>query len=1227
MAFKGILNDHSQKFAIIASEEPKMGVVGMGSYNVKSLTKVLNDKESQKEIVSALVDPCLPGEEEREDTELNGIADSLKKAFIAADPEIEMYYYKFDQTKNKYVKTIFDGELEDLMDYWDKSQKDSAHINTNLTFKTVIIDIRNSLEGCLVFEPEYNGKKFRKSRVFFRNANNYDDSREMVINGDPKIAAIPRRPTGAKYDFARTQHIQLSGIDNTNDDNKQYGHIGRYRKNSNNAEIADQSVVSKLRLSYNKGLGYFESGTQSVIARLLSDLPAPGLKDIDLDTPDGIKFSQMYDVEGKAFFGGFTTGFALPLTVHNGNPNTFGPNVIGNKDEYKKERIRVVNRANASFNAGDVVMCSLIDNEWIVQGFGGSPAELEQITFSVGKWSFIKMIANSDAYFRDNRWFTSNGDSAYNRFQREDVYSTIMREKFYYDLNSHYADNATLSLGGVNDIPLLAKLNHSVVYNVDDILADETVLDNLPSVEDPDFIPSRRYVQSTAFDQLGSHMGGNNSLGNIFGRTNRRVNPDTASSESFAEYATNVPLFWGPVFPEGFNSSRGRKILTNPKTFQANGVDGFFGASRLLDINSNSNANNRHKSEATYMFADQRDFALSQLPAEVGLNASPSGEYGYPIESISLLANKESENEENFPLVYKNYFLDSGRLSWLSEQDKKNTPIYDIKPNKSTELDFIPLSFAMAGNADKASTVRNYNGYNTFDMARSVLQEDLSNTPHLWGNMFERESEFTDHDFVAKEGRDITAAVIAEAGFTGGENLPWDKYIINQAFNQPDATPFYFSEGEKGSNTVGIIAARNTFSLSAGGTVTFETDFNIGVNGKSGSTLARSSFSLLAGGFQSNGGGVSYSIPQFGTRDTRTVAMGHTSLYVQVFDHWPEAQTIYDARYYSPLHFCAGTFETIAKSNSRGTPYTEEWNESLPASGYNTAGLANLDYTRNVDKEEHDIDFRVPTYGHPINTSVDNTIIPLGVKIDRYGSVEPRQALRKQDEWRVNTICRGMMVSSEGGFKYFRRTIGLDESSSVITASGTGFTVGDNIVLDESKSIKIIVTEIGEGGALRSFSLLDKGKDLFPVDFSTSVLLEGDDEKSFGYLASARPEEGNDATILFRNGIIYDRIEETDYAKQHGTVQNLTPSSQDGKEGPIIDRKSTNITINDPSSDDQYDAFYYHVNDVGHVDLFNTFGGGGPYGFVKQDSSTNNNYYVDQSQGLLQYVSLNINSS
>ena len=158
--------------------------------------------------------------------------------------------------------------------------------------------------------------------------------------------------------------------------------------------------------------------------------------------------------------------------------------------------------------------------------------------------------------------------------------------------------------------------------------------------------------------------------------------------------------------------------------------------------------------------------------------------------------------------------------------------------------------------------------------------------------------------------------------------------------------------------------------------------------------------------------------------------------------------TIYDARYYTPIHFCKGRFNTPPKTRDVIGDDLEDdfqWIPELPTSGYATNDLASVNYARTIDVIEphmENIDFRVPTIGHPLDPTIDNEIVSDGWFIDKHGVLTTkgefsgsedaggRQALRPIGEWRVNTVCRGMMVTSEGGFKHYRLTIGLDPTET-----------------------------------------------------------------------------------------------------------------------------------------------------------------------------------------------------
>ena len=68
----------------------------------------------------------------------------------------------------------------------------------------------------------------------------------------------------------------------------------------------------------------------------------------------------------------------------------------------------------------------------------------------------------------------------------------------------------------------------------------------------------------------------------------------------------------------------------------------------------------------------------------------------------------------------------------------------------------------------------------------------------------------------------------------------------------------------------------------------------------------------------------------------------------------------------------------------------------------------------------------------------------------------------------------------------------------------------------------------------------------------------------------------------------------------------MTPASQPGENGPINGTKSGSISIQKPNSNNLYDAYYYHVNDITHVDSFPYGGGGAGISFQRNGANTEN---------------------
>jgi hypothetical protein len=118
-----------------------------------------------------------------------------------------------------------------------------------------------------------------------------------------------------------------------------------------------------MRMSYNPAINKWEVQNQ-MLARLLTDVDPAPIRSIPLDAEDvdAIPAEDFSQVGGERFLGQFSTGLAMPLSSENGNPHTFGPNLIKCDDGTECEKIRVFNRANKTYTKGQLVICHFIGN-------------------------------------------------------------------------------------------------------------------------------------------------------------------------------------------------------------------------------------------------------------------------------------------------------------------------------------------------------------------------------------------------------------------------------------------------------------------------------------------------------------------------------------------------------------------------------------------------------------------------------------------------------------------------------------------------------------------------------------------------------------------------------------------------------------------------------------------------------------------------------------------------
>ena len=1115
--FKGLLKYNDLAYHVYTTSDKTLLDVGLASYNISALEKYLNDESikdgmKQKELFDILTLEKLLGE------------------------NTGSYYWKFDEKTGQYTKEDINISLKTLAEDHEKIEKASTVGAGQQDNHAIIQEVQKSLTGCIYFEIAGKGTELIEIRLYFQSKSKRDNSRVIATKGEPIISSVPKTPTGRRYHFGATQYNKaVVGVGNEKDSTN----VGHYKiqergkfKIDDNKDVSAQ-VASKLRLSYNESLGYFESGTQVILARLLQNVDPAPISEIDLSSIDSIEDEDLYNPDSPYNMSQFSTGVALPLSIHDANPHTFGPNII-NSQTNKKEKIRVVNRVARGFKANDVVLCLLIGSEWIIIDFGEQT--LEPPGVKLGKWSFTKMMVNTDGFLQDKEG---------KEIAAEEAYSIRMKSKFYTDLNTMFNDDV---LSEINDVSLLARLNAAPTQLLADVKPEEAVM---PDMTDILFKPTDKYIQASSFDMVGANMGGNNTHGNIIGRTNRVMSNNPANLAP-VDTIQEIGAWWGPLFPDGFASSKTLSIKGTSKNVSYNGISSFFGGSDVLNLSTGDD-----KSTTGGMFDDRLDFNFYQLPADIGINASPEGENGSPIESLSLLT--EYEFRDNLAQAYNDYRFSVERFSWISTDDGPNTSFYDLEPVTKTKLQLIPLAWGMPSG----------------EAVAVVSGIDVGDEDKLWGAMFERESEYLTYTF--------------------SDGIPWDLQVDKPPRSEPWGVVYAFRDNDPrgssydGANLLGITAGKNTVRIGGGASLQFDASYSYGLpkwTSVTGGQVTPPTILPIGGGLAFGGGTnaiKTWGFPQWGSNSTAlSQVWGGSTLRVKVYDHWPEEDTIYDVRYFQPLHFCAGKIATgattiIADSGVVvGDETLENWN---PAESV----LGGIRYERSVDETAYPEDFRVPTYGDPVG-ELDNVTVPVGQIINQKGvggssDIESTLAqLRNEEEWRVNTICRGMMVDENFGFRYMKRTIGINPDDYSVLEGGEGFTEG--MIFDTELPNDIII-EIGQtDGSLTDGSIIVKsqGEGLLPSRFSSSNV-DDDENVTTGMVVNI-----GTAKVMFHTGIVYDKLSETLYPKKQGSVGCLPKS--DGDAGVIYGSKSTTIGISKPNNTNLYDIFFFYANDVGHVDMF-----------------------------------------
>lgn len=1239
--FRGMFYNNDPQNHVFVTNHPAMAYAGLRSFNLNLIRQFSQETRLQNVVANAFgrlgirIDRGLELVGLDEESvflervmELLGMrVDVLGGAFMCTAYDIEARSYN--------PRTAFDvNEIVEMLKWYEETwltssqDKDDTQLfdASAKEYYRKINSIKNSIEKYAVAERYVTsddhiteqGFENIYLRLYFADKAVLSSSRVVVPKGPPRFTDVPRRPTGKKYSHGKSAK-QPIGVSIDQEDSE--------------LNDPEDSVVADMRMSYNSAINKWEVQNQ-ILARLLTDVDPAPIRSIPLDAEDvdSIPAEDFSQVGGERYLGQFSTGLAMPLSSENGNPHTFGPNLIKCDDGTECEKIRVFNRANKTYTKGQLVICHFIGNEWIIQDFG---ADLESIprAVGVGTWQFGKYITSTNTHFREaDPPKQGNGDFAKLQI-RPDEWTTILRKRFYDEKKTD----------SMNSVPSAVGVLSSANTNFDAKL-------------------NTCIMQSTIWDQYAN------------GQQFKIINPTGKGTDP--NWNEVAPMYWGPVFDGGFAKnvkamSVAESTEWNPSRNGAvDEVDDLIHfASHGLSLGSN-----------------RESIRSPHLPPEIAVNG-PWGEDSSPVESYHNMARDVNNNNYDFLAngshQYFTYYQD--------EDDSKGT--FALKPNDPNVVTFIALAGEFAAADDllaQASIIRTgymndrsfYTkardfGVGSVGMGRALYRgnpEVGTYTAQGCGDglqptsiLDEQKMQFQDDDIDSKNRADYTEwqnfnAVTcpnASAPFdspvspanptvdgagnindpcvppsrqdpisqsiTSVRTVPYDHYVKSKFDNSiigpcdPYQTP---ADGDnQGAECLGIITARTKILRGGGGAITFETVNNFGMVGTVTAFRQDSTLSILpiggvgvalgsAGSFRVN--------PRskvWGNREEGPENFGITALHVQVFDYWPPEQTLYIAPYFTILHFNGGRFGSSAFSETKWfRPKPSQVNVPNykdPVAGTPTDQMVADEQlvSAKVDKLSYEgVDFRVPTYASVGFVDRESSSVAVAELL------EPDDKLRPREYWNVETNARGLLLS-DGGAASVRIALGVaykEDGSQLlpdhynIIEGGEGFDVGQKVT-SITGGVRIEVTSTSENGVITGFKFDSKNAEEFsqgnlgPGGYELGDFDDPSDfPKTFSFLSGATG--GVTSRIKFTRCKTYRKKE------YHRAPERYTPafkgtriseSCGDGSQYVRGKIKTTSITLEDNSSyhpyPGEYEAFFYFHNDITHTFMGGTTLNSSPY--------------------------------
>lgn len=869
-----------------------------------------------------------------------------------------IYYQRFNSSTRKFEEnhtTLSLNEVYSLIDYHDQKQS-RKNSPTDSAKDYTIHAIKNSLANAVVIEiprsnilPGIAG--FAKLKLTFQDSGKRSADRKMVMAGGQMMAGVPTTAGGTRYSARSSRDFQQNSPNN----------VGSFIPESEGGENNPaNTVAAPISYTYNTADKTWESGTKQSLAKLITDVD-PANINRSAGPSNVVSNSEYYDPESPNYAGSFTTGRAMLMSTQNGNPHVFGPNIIECNGK-NTEIVTCVNRSPKRFFEGEQVMLSYIGGEWIITPLGEGDYNT---TVTLSPWAFSKFVSNSDAYFRNM--------AKMDQIIRPETYIQAMRQRFYHSKGDYTSaiQDAYNKLGSMtNPAGTISQFNFDRVETWKPN-GDSDPLNNGNYQEEIEFeTPQKGYYFTTIYDQVNAVHGGllsNNITLSSLGGPSQYILPETinildeavASDLTYAQADLFFP-FWGPVHSEGVTEVS----KFSDSDFYTQYDSEYFnreGAS-LRDI-TRLNV----PSEMISRFLEPTDITGSEKT--FGLNSS---DYPDPDEKAQAINNGLSPDRNN--LINTQIYA----------------PFYETKSNHN-HIQYSPLTDTILGSVDRLSTVAT-SQYRQFRL--QAQQRCTMSLEDIWSTNF-----FTRNGLLNEGGgtfslNDACGAYPASiVAYPPSPLIPYDCFIEEEPIVPPKGAPRWFRDNGKyiGANAVGVVAGWSSFGKSGGGDVTFTVNQRLGIHTEN-----------TVSGSNGTGMGIIPTLPPIvipgtgpttsqntvvqwgGVTDDPVYSFGTSALHVMIYDYWPENDTFFDPRYFAVIHFnprgaktLGGSLNLTIPGNGLDLSKVEKFGTKCKfevkgmdgptfKASYARKDAPRIEYDlipRIVDKQETNVDIRVPTFG------------------------------------------------------------------------------------------------------------------------------------------------------------------------------------------------------------------------------------------------------------------------